>query len=432
MPVTGSAIERDAPRLVLSFALLSPTRAPAQPLTEGSPVLLSPVGHDDRMRVLFSSPSALGHVHPMVPLARAFQHRGHDVRWATGPDACNRVEQAGITAVPIGLSAREGRAEYWRRYPDAKDLPGEQLPAHMFPKMFGAVNTPPRFADLLPLTRQWRPAMVVHDAAEFAGPIAAAAIGVPHITHAYGALVPEARVAAAAEEVAPLWAEVGLEPRPYGGSYDHLYLDIYPPALQPPGGDHVGRRQLLRPVPFDGSSGEGLPPEFAGNPDWPVVYLTFGTVFNDNDTFRAALAGIRDLNVRLIVTVGPDADPVAFGSQPTNVVLERYIPQTLLLPVCDVVASHAGSGTVLASLGFGIPQLCMPQAADQFANAAAVTNARAGIAIRTDRADPATIADAVSQLLHEPDYRRNSRIVADQIASMPTPDSVAALLESFA
>lgn len=368
----------------------------------------------------------------MVPLARAFQDRGHDVRWATGPDACGRVEQAGITAVPVGLSAGEGRAEYWRRYPDAKDLSGDQLPAHMFPKMFGAVNTPPRLADLLPLTRQWRPAMVVHDAAEFAGPIAATAIGVPHITHAYGALVPETRVAAAAEEVAPLWAEVGLEPRPYGGSYDHLYLDIYPPALQPPGGDHVGRRLLLRPVPFDGSTGEGLSPELAGHADWPVVYLTFGTVFNDNNTFRAALAGIRNLDVRLIVTVGPEADPASFGSQPANVVVERYIPQTLLLPVCDVVASHAGSGTVLASLGYAIPQLCMPQAADQFGNAAAVANARAGITIHTHQADPATIADAVTQLLNKPDYQRNSRIIADQIATMPSPDYVAAIIEGFA
>ena len=383
------------------------------------------------MRVLFTSPSALGHIHPMVPLAQALQKRGHEVRWATGPEACSRVEQAGITAVPIGLTAGDSRAQYWRQYPDAKDLPGEELPAHMFPKMFGAVSTPPRLADLLPLTRQWRPAIVVHDAAEFAGPIAAAAIGVPHITHAYGALIPEARVAAAAEEVAPLWAEVGLEPRPYGGSYDHLYLDIYPPALQPPGGDPVSRRQLLRPVPFDAVAGETLPPELARNADRPLVYLTFGTVFNNNDTFRAALAGIRELDVRLIVTVGPQGDPAAFGPQPPNVVVERYIPQTLLLPVCDVVASHAGSGTVLASVGFGIPQLCMPQAADQFLNAAAVAKARAGIAIKPDQADAPTIAHAIDQLLNETDYRHNTRIIAAQIASMPSPHDVAALLETL-
>lgn len=87
-------------------------------------------------------------------------------------------------------------------------------------------------------------------------------------------------------------------------------------------------------------SGEELPPGLTSGGDAPLVYLTFATVFNDNETFRAALAGIRDLNVRLVVTVGPGADPASFGSQPTNVVVERYIPQTLLLPASDVVASH--------------------------------------------------------------------------------------------
>ena len=32
------------------------------------------------MRVLVTSVSALGHVHPMVPLVRALLHRGHLVR----------------------------------------------------------------------------------------------------------------------------------------------------------------------------------------------------------------------------------------------------------------------------------------------------------------------------------------------------------------
>ena len=105
------------------------------------------------------------------------------------------------------------------------------------------------------------------------------------------------------------------------------------------------------------------------------MYLTFGTVFNDNEAFRAALAGIRDVGVGLVVTVGPNGDPAAFGPQPARVVVERYIPQTRLLPVCDVVASHAGSGTVLGALALGIPQLCLPQAADQFLNAAAVARA---------------------------------------------------------
>ncbi len=61
---------------------------------------------------------------------------------------------------------------------------------------------------------------MVNDAAELAAPIAAAAVGVPHVTHAFGALLPEVRVRRAGEDVAALWRAEGLEPRPYGGVLD--------------------------------------------------------------------------------------------------------------------------------------------------------------------------------------------------------------------
>ena len=164
------------------------------------------------MRVLFSSLSAIGHVHPLVPLARALRERGHEVRWATGADSCPVVEQAGIPAVAAGLVQAERLAEFWRRYPETRALPPQQWPDVMFPKVFGEISAPVALADLLPLVRDWRPAMVVHDAAELAAPIAAATVGVPHVTHAFGALLPEARVRAASEEVAPLWRAEGLAP----------------------------------------------------------------------------------------------------------------------------------------------------------------------------------------------------------------------------
>jgi UDP:flavonoid glycosyltransferase YjiC (YdhE family) len=302
----------------------------------------------------------------------------------------------------------------------------------MFGKLFGEISAPAALADLLPIARSWRPELVVNDAAELAAPIAAAAIGVPHVTHAFGALLPELRVRRAGDEVAPLWRAQGLKPRPYGGVYDHLYLDIYPPSLQAPGGDHLGARQLLRPVTFAGATDESVGTDITDRTGKPLVYLTFGTFFNDGDAFRAALAGIRDLGIGLVVTVGPDGDPAAFGAQPPRVVVERYIPQTLLLPACDVVASHAGSGTVLAALALGIPQLCLPQAADQFLNAAAVARAGAGLAIRPEEVQAAGVGDAIRRLLDDSGFRGQARRVADEIGSMPSPEAVVTVLETLA
>jgi UDP:flavonoid glycosyltransferase YjiC (YdhE family) len=323
-------------------------------------------------------------------------------------------------------------AELLRRYPELDELSADEQPDFMFAKVFGEIGAPAMLADLLPLVESWRPDLLINDAAEFAAPIAARSLGMPHVTHAFGALLPEALVRQAGEATAVLWRAHGVEPRPYGGLYDHLYIDIYPPSLQPPGGEHVSARQLLRPVAFAGTTDDGVLTDITNRTGRPLVYLTFGTVFERYDLLAAAVAGIGELGVGLVVTVGSDGDPAALGPQPDHVVVERYIPQTQLLPACDVVASHAGSGTTLAALAMGIPQLCLPQRADQFLNAAAVAGAGAGVTIPPAAVDVTAVAQATRRLLEEPCFRDAARAVADEITLMPSPDDVATVLETLA
>lgn len=362
----------------------------------------------------------------MVPLGRALLDRGHEVRWAVAPEACARVEAAGFETFPAGIGGEDRRAAFDRCLAEASSLPPQARPDHMFPAFFGEVCTSPMLHDLLPVVDSWQPALIVNDASELAAPLAAQLRGVPHVTHAFGALLPAHRVAAAADAVAPLWRANDLEPRPYAGSYDHVYLDIYPPSMRFGSYDHVPVVQPLRPVPFD-AMGEMGGPFVAG--DRPLVYLTFGTVFNDPGLFTAAMEGLARLDVDVLVTVGPAGDPAALGAIPLNVRVERYVPQTAVLPHCGVVVSHAGSGTFLASLGLGIPQLCLPQAADQFINAGQGAAAGAALTLTPNEATADSIAEAVGRLLVEPAFGDAARRVRDEIAGMPGPDEVAAVLE---
>jgi UDP:flavonoid glycosyltransferase YjiC (YdhE family) len=102
----------------------------------------------------------------------------------------------------------------------------------------------------------------------------------------------------------------------------------------------------------------------------------------------------------------------------------RYIPQTQLLEHCAVVVSHAGSGTFLAALAAGLPQVCIPQAADQFFNAAACAKAGAGIAVGPDALSVEAVRDAVGTLLDDTTHRDAARRVSREIASMPSPSDV--------
>ncbi|MCA1691802.1 MAG: hypothetical protein LC733_06250, partial [Actinobacteria bacterium] len=218
-----------------------------------------------------------------------------------------------------------------------------------------------------------------------------------------------------------------------GGPTTTLYLDIYPPGLQPGTASHVPRRQLMRPVSDDGhldsSSPRPLPP---GASDHPLVYVTVGTVFNDAALLQRILAPLHDLDARILVTVGPQADPAVVGAQPPHVRVERYVPQHLVLPHCDVVVSHAGSGTVLATLTLGIPQLCLPQGADQFLNGAAVATAGAGISLMPGEGSADAIRGAIVRLLGDAAFRVAAHRVSESIASMPSPDDVAVTLETLA
>jgi len=111
-----------------------------------------------------------------------------------------------------------------------------------------------------------------------------------------------------------------------------------------------------------------LPTAGTARSDPPCVYLTLGTMFGNSEVFRTALAGLAEERVEVVVTVGADSDPAALGPVPANARVERYIPQAELLPRCSVVVHHGGSGTMYGSLAHGIPQVVLPQGADNFVN----------------------------------------------------------------
>ena len=386
------------------------------------------------MRILVTSSPPIGHVHPVVPLARSLVAANHDVLWATGRDACPLVEMAGLRAVEAGLPAQDRRDEYFRRFPEARELPPEQLPGHMFPRLFGTIAAPAMLHDLLRIVEDWRPDIIVHEAGELAAPIVAALLGVPNVCQGYGALIAPDRMGSASDAVAPLWHEAGLEPQEWAGAYQHLYLDIYPPSLRPPYGDYVTRRESMRPIPFSTDfSTQSEVANVAEGDDRPLVYVTFGTVFNNpGGLFRHAVEGVAGLDVRVVVTVGPDGDPEAFGALPDNVSVHRYVPQTQLLPRCSLVVSHAGSGTFLASLDHGLPQLCLPQAADQFLNAQQCATAGAGLRIPPAEVTRESVRQAAAQLIGDERFRTNAQRIRNEIASMPLPATLVAVIEELA
>jgi UDP-N-acetylglucosamine transferase subunit ALG13 len=351
----------------------------------------------------------------MLPLAHALLAAGHEVRWAAAAEVCARLRDQGFDAVRSGIGAAEAPPT-GPPPPEVAALPVAERGTFMFAVIFGPRRAEPMLADLLPIVEDWRPELLVCEQAELAGPIAAARAGVPNVTHAFGGLLPEPRVRRAGDAVADLWRAAGLEPRPYAGTYDHLYLDIYPPSLQSDEIDHVGERLLVRPA---------APMERVAT-DEPLVYITFGTVFNaDLAPFAEAVEAARELPVQVVVTLGPGNEPSSLGAQPANVEVAEFIPQAELLPRCAAVVSHAGSGTFLAALAAGVPQVLIPLAADQFLNAAAGVRGGVALSVQPDAVSVSSVRDALARVLADDAMRARAAETASEIAAMPSPEAVA-------
>jgi len=375
------------------------------------------------VRVLFSSTFGYGHMFPMYPLARAFLAAGHDVLWATSADARDRLEAAGLPAAPSGLAGPELRERVGSLQARVASVSPRERAAFMYPRLFGETLTPPMAADLLPLATRWRPDLMVHEHGELASPLVGAVLQVPSVTHAFGGGVPPSMLEDAGARLAGLWAEHGQALPPYAGSFTTLYLDICPPSVQTVPLDHVPARQPLRPVADIGGA-TGPLPHYLERDERPLVYVTLGTVQNRLPLFAPAVGALARLPVRVLVTVGPDGDPDALGPQPDHVHVERWVDQPRVLQHCDVVVSHAGSGTFLGALAEGLPQLCLPQAADQFRNSQGAARAGVAVVLHPEESAPDAIASAVGALLTDEALHRRARGVADEIAAMPSPDDV--------
>jgi MGT family glycosyltransferase len=300
--------------------------------------------------------------------------------------------------------------------------------------------------DLIQVARAWTPSVIVRGASEFSGMIAAGVVGLPLAVH--GIAVESLWYRFIAEPVSALRTSFGLDAGSDMSWLDgDLRLDRVPPSFQVPGIEPSPATRSIRPAIFDRVQEE------ADLPSWvetlgsrPVVYATLGSVFNHAPhIFEVILTALADEPLDLIITVGPGNDPERFGTQPPNVHIVSYLPQSLLLPRCDLVITHAGFNTVMAALSAGLPLYCLPMGADQPYNALRCVELGVGLSaahgptpnpvgptIDPEGLDPAEIRSAVRRLLDETRWREAAERLRSEILSLPGPDEAAGLLEQLA
>ncbi|MET9225883.1 glycosyltransferase [Lentzea sp. NPDC003310] len=367
------------------------------------------------MRILFSCRPAHGHVFPLVPLARAFQAAGHEVVFATGAGFLDVVRGLGFEAHAAGISVGEAETEARRRHGDA-DVPTLLI------TMFADVLPRATVTDLAALLPRLEPDLVVYEQSDVGAAKAARDAGIPFASHVIGRSMPPEIQRLAAPEMAWLWDGAA----PADLMLGDVVVDLWPDVVRDPVVAALPTVLRQRPTAFD--LDVPLP---AIDTAKPLVYLTLGTVsFGRTEVLRAALDGLARLPVTVLVALGP-GDPAALGPVPGNVHVAGFVPQAEVLRRAELVVHHGGTGTVLGALAAGLPQLVLPQGADQFVNGDVLAAAGAGTQLVGEAVTADAVTAAAAHLLDDPSARAVAATAAAEIAGMPDPAAVAERLTAL-
>lgn len=111
------------------------------------------------------------------------------------------------------------------------------------------------------------------------------------------------------------------------------------------------------PAPFDFSR---------LTPDRPLAYCSLGSILSLAPFCREVVEAFRRLpQWQLVLVVGSQVDPAQFEPLPPNVMAVKYAPQLELLQRAQLFISHAGMGSMMEALYFGVPMLLFPFHGDQ-------------------------------------------------------------------
>ncbi|GHG40435.1 MULTISPECIES: glycosyltransferase [Amycolatopsis] len=359
------------------------------------------------MRILMTCRPAYGHLFPLLPLANAARAAGHEVVFGTGEAFVPQVRALGFEAHRVGVSIADAEAEAKRRH--GEDAGFLDVGITMFAELLPRAT----MADLRPLLPGLRPDLVVYEQSDVGTGALAQRAGIPAVSHVIGRSVSPEVLSVAAERLAPLW-----DTPPADAMLGDACVDVWPDSVRDPGTAAVPKVFRMRPTPYNADV--PLPPL----PRDGFVYLTLGTVvFGATQVLRGAIAALSRLPVDVVVAVGP-GDPAALGPVPENVRVAGFVPQAEVLEHAGMVVHHGGTGTVLGTLAAGLPQLILPQGADQFANAEALSALGAAKALVGDAIRIDAIEAAARELLDDSAAREIARGIAAEIAAMPAPETV--------
>ncbi|MEO1131329.1 MAG: nucleotide disphospho-sugar-binding domain-containing protein [Cyanobacteria bacterium J06639_1] len=421
-------------------------------------------------RFLLATIPIVGHVTPMLPVAKMLVDRGHDVWWYSGQAFQSRIERTGARFAAmenaLDYSIVENVPTEWvERRQSLKGLAQLKFDlAHFFVEA-AIGNT----QDLLHILQQFPADAFVVDsffmAAAWASEIAEipwAQLGISVMTFPsrdtapFGlGMPPSASWLGRLRNTTLHWlmrnvafrdiyarinqarSQFSLPPTRAG------VFDLVSPYLYMAGvtaGFEYPRSDLPPQVHFIGPSISESLLEFSP-PSWwddmarakSVVHVTQGTVaLNARDLLVPTMQALADEDVLVVATtVNDPAESLGDFSIPANARVERFIPHHALLPHVDVMVTNGGFNGIQMALARGIPIVAAGKSEDKPEVCARLARSGAGIDLKTQTPTPAQLKQANARILSHTSYRDNAQRLQQDIQACQSDERAADLLETL-
>ena len=332
------------------------------------------------MRYLFVTVDSAGALYPQLALAQRVRSRGHDVRFLACRSQRGPIAQAGFRVrsyegpPDFDMTGRDGAIRDWADDPEtAFDACCEHI-------WFGPASAVA--ADVLADVRREPVDGIVIDYFAYGAAAAAERLGLPMVVlwhTAFGEWPVFNRGLPALNT-----ARTGLGLREAADVYEPYHRAERILVLTTECFDYaLGRPRVpgnLRHVgPQFPPGQEPLAVRPVGTRQTPRVLVSLSTSYQaQEDLLTRIVAALADLPVKALVTTGPAV--TLDGTAPANVEIRAWANHTEVLPNTDLVVTHAGLGTVMTAMAFGVPLLCVPMGRDQGGNAERVVQLGFGIA----------------------------------------------------
>jgi hypothetical protein len=362
------------------------------------------------------------------------------------------VTGAGLIGVPVGDAAAtreaagrpglgtvgggQGLPSGWASHP-GKIAPATR--SALAEKLYGVAEL--MAGDLVTFGRLWRPDIIVHDSAAVAGPVAAAALGVPALGHTFGASLGHAvqRPEDVDEGYARLFERFSVPPL----AAPAVWIDPCPPALRAP---HPVARLDVRYLPYAAPS--PVPWWLLERSARQRVCVTGGVTTAALRTVVAAMAAGAEVagadlgDCEIVLAVTPE-QRAGLGRQADGAMVLESVPLSAVLPACQAVVHHGGLGTGLTAVMSGIPQVVLPQSPVQKHWAERITAVGAGLSMRPPGdgtgpdgtgadGDGISVRQALAAVLGDDGYRSRTRAIRAEAMSLRSVTETVGLLEAVA